>query len=68
VVFNNNEFDLTKQKNRGNFQGIKKAMKNTMMIIIPGLIGFIIGVNWMNLGYETAFFIGVILNIIALSM
>lgn len=66
IVFNNNEFDLTRAKNRWNFQGLKKALKNIITIIIPWIIGYIIGNNYYWLWYETAFAIWVIVNIFCL--
>lgn len=65
IGYNNNEFDLTNKGNRWNFQWLKKSLKTFTAIIIPSLVGTIIGLNYMWYGYEIAFGIGMILFLLS---
>lgn len=56
-VFNNNQFDFTHTKNRGNYEGIKKSLRTTISIGIPIFIGSLIVALPENLWYQISFLI-----------
>jgi len=54
-VCNNNQFDLTIPKNRGNFEWWKKTLRTINAIITPALIGWLISLNLWSNSYSIAF-------------
>lgn len=65
TVYNINEFDVTNQKNRGNYQWMKKALKNINSIITPSIIGVIIWINYYWVWYEIAYSIWIFFFLIS---
>ena len=60
IVYNSNEFDLTHNKNRWNYQWLKKSFKTLSAIIVPSIIGSIIGINYLWYWYQSAFILGIV--------
>lgn len=59
-VFNNNQFDFTHTKNRGNYEGIKKSLRTSISIGIPVVIGSMIVALPENIWYQFSFFMAAI--------
>jgi len=58
-------FDLTSQKNRGNYTGLESGTKIGVEIIMPVLGGFIITMDYFGLGYANLFLLGSLLYLIS---
>jgi len=56
VTYHNTQFDITSYRNRWNYEWIRKAGRMLISIIIPVLVWFMISLNYMWYGYESAFF------------
>jgi YQGE family putative transporter len=66
INFHNNQFDLTTFKNRWNFEWIKKSLMIVSQILVPGLIWFIITLNYMWYGYEIAYSVWILFFILSI--
>lgn len=60
AVFNNNQFDFTHQKNRWNYEGIKKSLRTWVSLGVPVVIGTLIVILPGNIWYQVSFLIGAI--------
>lgn len=58
ITYHNTQFDLTTHANRGNYEGIRKALRQGSSIIIPVFVGFLISLDYMWYGYQMAFAFG----------
>lgn len=58
AVFNNNQFDFTHQKNRWNYEGVKKSFRTGVSLWVPLVIWFLIIALPGNLWYQISFLIG----------
>ncbi len=64
-VYNNNQFDFTVPKNRGNYEWIKKSIRTAVSIGVPLFIGALITWNPLHMGYQFSFFIAWLLCFIS---
>ncbi len=59
------QFELTSFANRWNYTGLKKMLMWVNKLFIPSIIGLIISFDYLGYWYEIAFWIGMILFIVA---
>jgi len=64
-VFNNNQFDFTHQKNRWNYEWIKKSFRTGISLWVPLIIGFLIVALPGNIWYQVSFLIGALCCILS---
>jgi len=67
-VNSNNQFDLTTQKNRGNFEWWKKTLRTINSLLTPLVIGYIISMNLWWDGYGAAFLLWSVFFLISASL
>jgi len=65
AVFNNNQFDFTHQKNRWNYEWIKKSCRTWVSLWVPLIIWFLIVSMPQNIWYQISFFIGTLCCLIS---
>ncbi len=67
-VNSNNQFDLTTQKNRGNFEWWKKTLRTINSLLTPLLIWYVISMNFLWDGYSIAFLLWSVFFLISASL